>query len=143
MTLHVEVEVLKRILHSMVCGKYKILLKSASTRGIKEDDEFHVNGKFNNKLRKFRVPIASLEASHNKKRVDEDRNFAIDAAIVRIMKTRKVLQHHELLTETLSQLHFFKPDPRAIKKRVEALIEREYLERDVSGGSASTYTYLA
>lgn len=37
-------------------------------------------------MRKIRIPMASLEESHNVKRVEEDRTIAIEAAIVRIMK---------------------------------------------------------
>lgn len=37
-------------------------------------------------MRKIRIPMASLEESHNLKRVEEDRSIAIEAAIVRIMK---------------------------------------------------------
>jgi len=36
--------------------------------------------------------------------VNEDRRYAIDACIVRIMKSRKVLAHAELLTECVEQL---------------------------------------
>ena len=35
----------------------------------------------------------------------------------------------------------FRPDPRAIKKRVEDLIDREYLQRDPD--NAKLYRYLA
>jgi hypothetical protein len=36
--------------------------------------------------------------------VDKDRRYAIDACIVRIMKSRKVLAHAQLVTECVEQL---------------------------------------
>ena len=77
---------------------------------------------------------------HNPKRVEEDRSIAIEAAIVRIMKARKRLKHHQLIAEVLAQLHFFKPQPKTVKKRIEHLIEREYLERDPD--DQTVYKYL-
>lgn len=53
----------------------------------------------------------------------------IDAAIVRVMKTRKSLSHKLLVSELLTQLKF--PMKQSdLKKRIESLIDREYLERD-------------
>jgi len=92
-------------------------------------------------MRKIRIPMASLEESHNRERVEEDRTLAIEAAIVRIMKARKTLAHQQLVGEVLTQLSFFKPDPKVIKKRIEGLIDREYLERDEH--NTSVYRYLA
>lgn len=36
--------------------------------------------------------------------VDKDRRYAIDASIVRIMKSRKVLGHQQLVMECVEQL---------------------------------------
>ena len=63
-------------------------------------------------------------------------------AIVRIMKTRKTLDHQKLVLEASNQLlRHFKPDPKQIKKRIEDLIAREYLERDTN--NPNLYKYLA
>lgn len=63
--------------------------------------------------------------------VDEDRKPQIDAAIVRVMKSRKEMDHNVLIAEVTSQLTSrFLPSPNVIKKRIESLIEREFLERD-------------
>ena len=45
------------------------------------------------------------------------------------MKSRNLLKHTELILEVISQIHMFSPNPKNIKKRIESLIERDYLER--------------
>lgn len=89
------------------------------------------------------MPLAPVD---DKKKVvedvDKDRRFAIDAAVVRTMKSRKVLQHQQLIMEVIQQLtRMFKPDLKLIKKRVEDLISREYLERDKD--NPQLFRYLA
>lgn len=66
--------------------------------------------------------MALLEDSSGAKRVEEDRSQAIEAAIVRIMKARKTLSHQQLLSEVLSQLAFFKPDPKVPSTVSDAII---------------------
>lgn len=56
------------------------------------------------------------------------------------MKTRKSLSHALLLTELYDQLRF-PVEPSDIKKRIESLIDREYLERDEEKNQV--YHYLA
>ena len=74
--------------------------------------------------------------------VDKDRRYAIDAAIVRTMKSRKVLPHQQLVLEVVTQLtKMFKPDFKIIKKRIEDLISREYLERDKD--NPQVFKYIA
>jgi len=74
--------------------------------------------------------------------VDKDRRYAIDAAIVRTMKSRKALQHQQLVLEVVQQLsRMFKPDFKLIKKRIEDLIARDYLERDKD--NPQLFKYLA
>ena len=70
----------------------------------------------------------------------QDRQYQIDAAIVRTMKARKTLSHKLLVNEVMTQLKF---TIRAtdLKKRIENLIEREYLAR--AADSMDVYNYLA
>jgi Cullin protein neddylation domain len=50
--------------------------------------------------------------------VDKDRRYAIDASIVRIMKSRKVLGHQQLVMECVEQLNrmfkVIKPHPSGL-----------------------------
>lgn len=139
--LNLEESILKPLMHSLSCGKYKVITKSPASNKINVTDKFTANAKFSCNMRKIRIPMASLDSTLNTKRVEEDRTIAIEAAIVRIMKARKTLQHQQLLSEVLNQLAFFNPNPRVVKKRIEALIDREYLER--SADNNHVYNYLA
>lgn len=124
-------EVLKRVLHSLSCGKFKVLKRIASgedgsgDKGIKTSDSFVFNEQFTCPMRKFRIPMASLEDSHNVKRVEEDRTIAIEAAIVRIMKSRKTLSHQQLVAEVLNQLAFFRPDPKVSRDSFNSLCTKK------------------
>ncbi|KAL5711512.1 Cullin-1 [Ranunculus cassubicifolius] len=132
-----------RLLHSLSCAKYKILNKEPNTKTISQKDMFSFNNKFTDKMRRIRIPLPPVD---EKKKViedvDKDRKYAIDAAIVRIMKSRKVLGHQQLVMECVEQLSkSFKPDFKVIKKRIEDLIGREFLERDAA--NPQMYKYLA
>jgi len=88
--MNVEEAVLKVILHSLCCGKYQVIAKDPKGKKIKTSDKYRANPKFTANQHKFKIPMASLEASHNPKAIDDSRKHAIEAAIVRIMKSRKV-----------------------------------------------------
>lgn len=60
-----------------------------------------------------------------------------------VVRQRKELSHAQLVTETITQLTAqFKPDVAMIKKKIESLIEREYLER-IEDAAVPSYRYLA
>ncbi|KAB2016301.1 hypothetical protein ES319_D08G087100v1 [Gossypium barbadense] len=134
---------LLRLLHSLSCAKYKILSKEPNTKTISHGDYFEFNSKFTDKLRRIKVPLPPVdERKKVVEDVDKDRRYAIDAALVRIMKSRKVLGHQQLVSECVEQLsRMFKPDIKAIKKRMEDLITRDYLERDKE--NQNMFRYLA
>ena len=80
------------------------------------------------------------EQKATEERVFQDRQYQIDAAIVRIMKMRKTLSHTILLTELYNQLKF-PVKPPDLKKRIESLIDRDYMERDKD--NPNQYNYVA
>eukprot|EP00955_Chlamydomonas_euryale_P068806 360241-Chlamydomonas_euryale.AAC.4 len=123
----------------------RVLNKEPKGREVDDTDTFHFNGDFASAL--IRIKINSIQMKEteeeNKKTNDQvlqDRQYQIDAAIVRIMKTRKTLSHKLLVSDVIQQLKF---PLRAsdLKKRIESLIDREYLARDAS--DPNIYTYLA
>ncbi|XP_071949341.1 cullin-3-like [Antedon mediterranea] len=141
---------LVRALQSLALGKpaQRILSKEPKSRDIEGDHIFSINDAFTSKL--FRVKIQTVaakgesepERKETRSRVDEDRKHEIEAAIVRIMKSRKRRQHNILVSEVTEQLKSrFLPSPVVIKKRIESLIEREYLARTPE--DRKIYTYVA
>jgi len=69
------------------------------------------------------------------------REWQVDCIVVRVMKTRRRLQHTTLMQEVIAQSasHFI-PTIALIKLRIQALIEREFIARD--SADRSTYIYL-
>lgn len=132
-----------RLLHSLACAKYKVLAKEPESKAVGKSDKFSFNAKFTDKMRRIKVPLPPVDEKKKvMEDVDKDRRYAIDAAIVRTMKSRKVLQHQQLVMEVIQQLQrMFKPDLKLIKKRIEDLISRDYLERDKD--NPQLFKYLA
>jgi cullin 3 len=117
-------------------------------KGIEDNETFTYNADFTSKLKRIKVPLISVkevtveEATEIPPTVEEDRRHLVEASIVRAMKSRKKLSHNELIAEITRQLSIrFTPTPQYIKKRVESLIEREYLARDKD--DPRMYFYLA
>lgn len=142
--LKLEEGFVKKLLATMILSKFKVLTKKdGDEKVIESSDVISVNDGFSVPTRKVKIPppVAGTEETHNKAKVEEDRSFSIEAAIVRVMKMKKVLQHPQLVAEVVEHLTLFKPNPKAIKQRIENLIEREFLERDPD--NPSLYKYLA
>ncbi|KAM7255883.1 hypothetical protein ACFE04_011624 [Oxalis oulophora] len=141
----IEDKELKRTLQSLACAKVRVLQKMPKGRDVGDNDEFIFNDGFTAPLYRIKVNAIQMretveENTSTTERVFQDRQYQVDAAIVRIMKTRKVLSHTLLITELFQQLKF-PIKPADLKKRIESLIDREYLERDKN--NPQIYNYLA
>jgi cullin 2 len=106
-----------------------------------------LNQNYSNKRSKFRISGAvqketPQEVEQTHVAVEEDRKIFMQAAIVRIMKSRKVIKHNVLIQEVIGLSNGrFSPSISVIKKCIETLIERQYLER--TPNSSDEYSYVA
>uniref|UniRef100_A0A452HTQ5 Cullin-4B n=1 Tax=Gopherus agassizii TaxID=38772 RepID=A0A452HTQ5_9SAUR len=145
MATGVEDSELRRTLQSLACGKARVLIKNPKGKDVEDGDKFLFNGDFKHKL--FRIKINQIQMKETveeqvstTERVFQDRQYQIDAAIVRIMKMRKTLCHNLLVSELYNQLKF-PVKPGDLKKRIESLIDRDYMERDKD--NPNQYHYVA
>ncbi|ODH25688.1 hypothetical protein ACO22_05146 [Paracoccidioides brasiliensis] len=92
---------------------------------------------YNFKAKKIKVNLNISVKSEQKhetddthKTIDEDRKLLLQSAIVRIMKSRKKMKHVQLVQEVIQQVKArFPPKVPDIKRNIEALMEKEYIER--------------
>ncbi|KAJ1908206.1 hypothetical protein IWQ60_011718 [Tieghemiomyces parasiticus] len=137
-----------RTLQSLACGKYRVLTKTPLGREvIPATDAFTVNREFSAPL--FRLRISTIqqgvkesdkETAATTEKVFQDRLHQVDAAIVRLMKAQQTLPHTQLLNLIFQTLKF--PITAAeLKKRIDAMIDRDYMERDPE--DPTLYRYLA
>uniref|UniRef100_A0A8B9Q8D8 Cullin 4A n=1 Tax=Apteryx owenii TaxID=8824 RepID=A0A8B9Q8D8_APTOW len=145
MATGIEDSELRRTLQSLACGKARVLIKNPKGKDVEDGDKFMFNGDFKHKL--FRIKINQIQMKETveeqvstTERVFQDRQYQIDAAIVRIMKMRKTLGHNLLVSELYNQLKF-PVKPGDLKKRIESLIDRDYMERDKD--NPNQYHYVA
>lgn len=115
-------ETAKKNMQSLMALKNKLLQH--------KDGKFMINPNFQCPTRRVNFPVPMLEESVKKERITQDRSHAVDAALVRIMKTRKQMKVQDLRLEVVTLMQTFKPDDQLIKKRIESLIQREYMEKD-------------
>lgn len=88
----------------------KLLL--ANSENLEGNTEIRLNLDYSNKRTKFKITAAlqketPQEVEHTMSAVDDDRKLYLQAAIVRIMKSRKILKHNALIQEVNLCFIFF------------------------------------
>jgi cullin 3 len=141
---------LRRHLISLTTPDARVLVKMSKGKTIADEDEFVVNDKYKSPKIRNKIKLVTLKSAQVSPEQGGEvpehvliaRRNMIDAAVVRIMKARKTLEHQSLVAETSHQLSArFTPKPQDIKARIENLIDRDYLSRDET--NRQTYHYVA
>jgi len=144
--LNVDANVIKKQLKPLCSKKFQILLKAPS-KGYDVKHVVSMNMEWNPPNKRYRIPTGVHKVTHrerqdNEQQVFGDRRLMMEAALVRIMKTRKTYKQSLLIADVSQQLmHRFKVDPAVLKDRINDLIEREYLSRD--DNDHHLYHYIA
>jgi len=144
-------EILRYAIQPMVYFKYKVISKEHDADPKKEDinktDVFILRERIPAKKlpRKIQFPPGSAkqqkqEADQDHEMVIKQREYEIEAAMVRVMKARNRLEWNQVQVEVINILkNRFIPDTRMLKKRLESLIDRKFMERDESDPKIIVY----
>ena len=153
---NVPIDELSRHILSLAHPAIKLLRKTPNTKTNEPHHVYTINTQYTTPLYRNKIPLLSRQSIqsdpnntsnhqtntdssmtstgdtvHNTELISDSRKHAVDASIVRIMKSRKTLDHSLLIGDVLKQCsHKFIVEPTFIKKRIESLIERDYIERD-------------
>lgn len=147
---------LSRTLQSLACGKVNVLVKNPRGKEISPSDLFSFNSEFTSKHNRIRINATSpseggigngegpeegggLPISPGAGEGPSDRQYQIDAAIVRLLKVHRQLPKHQLIGQISEQLKYSLGEEE-FTKRSQSLIDREFICQDTD--DSAVYKYL-
>ncbi|EGW31269.1 SCF ubiquitin ligase [Spathaspora passalidarum NRRL Y-27907] len=126
--------------HLLPFTKYKLMDQSPPSSGpnagFNDDTVLTIVEEYKSKKLKVNF-ISNIKTNEPKqeedeanKEIDEARKNFLSACIVRIMKSRKVCKHNDLINEVMPQtLSRFRAKPLDVKRVIDQLIEKKYIKR--------------
>ena len=144
------VKQLKQLCHP----KKTILMKeNDNTPKFSSDEIISLNRNFSHSLLKIEYIHKFILKIKNKKQESEEKSqrriletdikrsrmHQIDAAIIKLMKQHKTLGEKDIILNILKTVVIFRVEPVMIKKSLERLIDKEYLECIYKGKKLYTY----
>lgn len=145
-----EQELQRQLLSLSIVPKTKILRKKPMSKTINPQDKFSINYSFSSPSKNVKIQtIASIKPSmkndatskYVQDTLEHERVIEINAAITRKMKSSRSLTHGELseqITEAVKGR--FALTNSILKKSINYLLEKEYIQRDPD--DSSVYHYL-
>jgi len=131
-----------------VLVRQRLLLGPDSDKKVPGDTAYRLNLDFSSSSKKLTLISSqaqreSQEAQEKEVRTGDDRRFAIQAAIVRVIKRQSPIKHAQLVEQVTSELLScpcsFHPQPQDIKSNIGKLIDKEQIEQLPEG---QVYRYL-
>jgi cullin 1 len=87
----------RKNMQSLMTPKARLLAQEGG-----KDAPYKVNAAFKSALRRVNFPVPMLEEAVKKERITQDRSHAVDAALVRIMKSRKTMNLLDLRLDVVT-----------------------------------------
>ncbi|RXW22215.1 hypothetical protein EST38_g3647 [Candolleomyces aberdarensis] len=137
----------RRTLQSLACGKKKVLKKIPAGRDVEDDDVFRFNADFDDPharvhINSIQAKVSPEESQKSNENIEGDRKLFLDAAIVRVMKSKKEMTYEKLKTATIDAVkNHFVLTVDAITKRIDELVSQEYFSR--SDEDKNLFFYVA
>lgn len=134
---------LKSTLKSLACGKIRVLHQNPRGREVCDGSTFSLNKDFIfkklHRIKMIHMKITDDEQQQLEEHTSQQYQQQVDVAIVKVMKSKQVVSEDVLVSAVQSQLTF-PVEPENIKKRIEVLIDLNYLE--CSKEKPNSYCYI-
>ncbi|CAG9322446.1 unnamed protein product [Blepharisma stoltei] len=136
---------IKMHLLSFFNPKHNLLLKESQGKKIGENEKIRFNLQFESKQKRLNFIIEPKKKAPKPSAVVDDnlmkeRKYILEAHIVKFVKSKRLVNHHDLLANIMGQTLDFTPQPEAIKDSIEDLIFRGLIRRDEA--QFSIYHYV-